>query len=166
VYRKKDLQKNMTDCLIAFGGNLSNPKLTFQLALKDLCSNGFELSRKSGLWSSPAWPEGSEQPDYLNAVVKGRYRGEAAALLRLLQTTETNHGRVRSVRNAARTLDLDLLVFGEVECETENLTLPHPRMTSRAFVLLPAVELEVTWLQYLKRFSNEKIRGTRYVGSW
>ena len=160
------MQKNMTDCLIAFGGNLSNPKLTFPLALNALCSSGFEIHRKSGLWSSPAWPAGSQQPDYLNAVVKGRYGGDADDLLMLLQTTEENYGRARSVPNAARTLDLDLLVFGDLRCETDRLTLPHPRMTSRPFVLVPAAELEVKWLQYLRLIPNEDIRQTKYVGSW
>ena len=156
----------MTDCLIAFGGNLSNPKVTFQLALNTLCSKGFELERKSGLWRSPAWPTGSGQPDYLNAVVKGRYKGDANSLLQLLHSIEDTHGRVRGVPNAARTLDLDLLVFGDVTCKTETLELPHPRMTSRAFVLVPAAELETKWLTDLRHLPDEKIRETRYVGPW
>ncbi len=156
----------MTDCLIAFGGNLSNPKLTFQLALKALGEAGFKLISKSGLWSSPAWPEGSDQPDYLNAVVKGQYDGDAEALLTLLQSIETSHGRVRSVPNAARTLDLDLLTFGDITCKTDRLTLPHPRMNNRAFVLVPAAELERKWLRYLRFMSDEKIRETRYQGAW
>ena len=160
------MRKDMTDCLIAFGGNLSNPKLTFQLALRSLVSKGFEAVGKSGLWSSPAWPEGSEQPDYLNAVVKGRYDGDAEALLDLLQSIEVENGRVRSVPNAARTLDLDLLVFGNLRCETQRLTLPHPRMTSRAFVLVPASELEAKWLRYLRLIPDETVRETRYAGSW
>jgi len=52
----------MTECLIAFGGNLSNPKVTFQMALESLRENGFQLQKKSGTWRSPAWPPGSDQP--------------------------------------------------------------------------------------------------------
>ena len=160
------MQRDMTNCLIAFGGNLANPKLTFQLALSTLCSAEFKLEAQSGLWRSPAWPEGSDQPDYLNAVVKGQYDGDAESLLSLLQAIEDTHGRVRSVPNAARTLDLDLLVFGNQTCNTDRLTLPHPRMTSRAFVLVPAAELEMKWLRYLRLLSDEKVRETRYAGSW
>lgn len=156
----------MTECLIAFGGNLSNPKVTFKLALGALCSGGFKLTGKSGLWRSPAWPAGSDQADYLNAVVKGRYNGEAFDLMDLLHAIEEEHGRVRSVPNAARTLDLDLLVFGSLKCRTESLTLPHPRMLERAFVLVPASELDTKWLRYARNLPEEDIRQTRYAGAW
>ena len=156
----------MTECLIAFGGNLSNPKVTFQLALSALCSNGVELIDKSGLWRSPAWPSGSGQPDYLNAVMKGDYQGDAASLLALLHSIEDLHGRVRSVPNAARTLDLDLLVFGSVTSNTETLTLPHPRMLNRAFVIVPACEIDAKWLEYAEKLPESEIRKTRYAGAW
>jgi len=156
----------MTDCLIAFGGNLSNPKVTFQLALSSLCEAGFMLTGKSGLWRSPPWPPESNQPDYLNAVIKGRYKGEAIALLDLLNSIEDTHGRVRSVPNAARTLDMDLLVFGELKCNTERLTLPHPHMLQRAFVLVPATEIETKWIRYARALPEKDIRATRYAGVW
>jgi len=156
----------MTDCLIAFGGNLSNPKVTFQIALASLCDEGFDLEKKSGLWRSPAWPPGSAQPEYLNAVVKGSYKGGADTLLAILHEIEAVHGRVRSVPNAARTLDLDLLTFGDQKCDSEVLTLPHPRMTERAFVLIPACELETKWIKYTAQLSEADVRQTRYAGAW
>ena len=156
----------MTECLIAFGGNLSNPKVTFQLALATLCEAGFKLTAKSGLWRSPAWPTGSDQPQYLNAVVKGRYKGDALALLEQLNCIEDTHGRVRSVPNAARTLDLDILVFGDLTCKTEKLTLPHPQMLQRAFVLVPASEVEAKWLHHARALPEADIRATRYAGAW
>jgi len=156
----------MTDCLIAFGGNLSNPKLTFQMALSDLCGEGFTLKGKSGLWRSPAWPPGSEQPEYKNAVVLGRFDGDAHECLTLLQRIEEKHGRVRSVANAARTLDLDLLTFGSQTYKTERLTLPHPRMLERAFVLIPAAELQRKWIKNVQRLPKADIHATRYDGAW
>ena len=156
----------MTDCLIALGGNLSNPKVTFQIALEDLCDNGFQLEKKSGLWRSPAWPKESAQPPYLNAVVKGRYMNDSMSLLTLMQSIETKHGRVRGVPNAARTLDLDLLTFGTEMRDGEGLTLPHPRMTERAFVLVPASELEGRWLKHVEELPLSDIQATRYVGAW
>ena len=156
----------MTNCLIAFGGNLSNPKVTFQIALEDLCDNGFHLEKKSGLWRSPAWPAGSGQPPYLNAVVKGSYQGDPLALLTLMQSIETKHGRVRGVPNAARTLDLDLLTFGIQSRDEEGVKLPHPRMMERAFVLVPASELEPKWLKRVEDLELSDICATKYVGSW
>lgn len=156
----------MTDCLIAFGGNLSNPKVTFQIALADLCEKGFRLEKKSGLWRSPAWPPGSAQPEYLNAVIMGNYDGDVQSLMAVLQSIENIHGRVRSVPNAARTLDLDLLTFGSETSDTPDLTLPHPRMNERAFVLIPASELQTKWLRYIDLLSQADIRATRYAGAW
>lgn len=156
----------MTECLIAFGGNLSNPKVTFQIAMVNLCSEGFRLKKKSGLWRSPAWPPGSDQPDYLNAVVKGTFSGDATSLLSILHRIEDAQGRVRSVPNAARTLDLDLLTFGDQISSTEALELPHPRMKDRAFVLIPASEVEPRWVRYTRNLSESDIRATRYAGPW
>ena len=156
----------MSECLIAFGGNLSNPKVTFQIALEDLCESGFRLQTKSGLWRSPAWPPGSGQPDYLNAVVVGEYNGSAQELLALLHRIEDKQGRVRSIPNAARTLDLDLLTFGSVVQDTEELKLPHPRMHERAFVLIPASELQTKWLIHTAKLPQADIRAMRYAGPW
>ena len=156
----------MSECLIAFGGNLSNPKDTFQLALATLGARGFELRRKSGLWRSPAWPAGSVQPNYLNAVVLGGYNGEPEDLLKMLHDVESGFGRERSVPNAARTLDLDLLTFGLVKRSSDDITLPHPRMLERAFVLLPASEIQPKWLHYVESLPMDEIRATQYVGSW
>ncbi|MEP3653321.1 MAG: 2-amino-4-hydroxy-6-hydroxymethyldihydropteridine diphosphokinase [Litorimonas sp.] len=156
----------MTECLIAFGGNLSNPKVTFQIALAELCAEGFHLEKKSGLWRSPAWPAGSDQPNYLNAVVLGNYHGSAQSLLDLLQSIENKHGRVRSIPNAARTLDLDILTFGSETCNQKDLKLPHPRMLERAFVLVPASELQEKWVKYTRRLTGADIKATRYVGAW
>jgi len=156
----------MTETLIAFGGNLSNPKVTFEIALEEMCESGFRLKKKSGIWRSPAWPPGSDQPDYLNAVVLGSFRGEALELLKILQAIETKHGRVRSVPNAARTLDLDILTFGAETLMTPELTVPHPRMLERAFVLIPASELQSKWLRATRQLSEADIRTTRYAGPW
>jgi len=156
----------MTTALIGFGANLSNPKQTFLAAENLLRELGVHILARSSLWSSPAWPSGSGQPDYINAVVSVEFAGEAEALLSILQSVETELGRVRSVRNAARTLDLDLLTFGHEARDTKYLTLPHPRMLDRAFVLLPLCEIDVVWLSYLARLAVPEIDAMGYVGDW
>jgi 2-amino-4-hydroxy-6-hydroxymethyldihydropteridine diphosphokinase len=80
-------------------------------------------------------------PDFLNAVVVLESSLAAAELLVVLQGIEARHGRLRPYRNAPRTLDLDLLFFGECVLNTPELTLPHPRLHLRAFVLEPLLSL-------------------------
>lgn len=80
-------------------------------------------------------------PDYVNAVVQARTHLAPDELLGALQAIEQRHGRRRTSRNAPRTLDLDLLLYGERSCRTPTLTLPHPRLHTRAFVLQPLLEI-------------------------
>jgi len=86
-------------------------------------------------------PIDSSGPDYLNAVLSLRTDLSAMALLTHLQRIEGEHGRERPYRNAPRTLDLDLLLYGDERIENAALTVPHPRMHQRAFVLRPLADL-------------------------
>ena len=86
-------------------------------------------------------PQDATGPDYLNAVVELRTQLEPTDLLNHLFRIEDAHGRDRPYRNAPRTLDLDLLIFGDLQMQTPVLTLPHPRMHERAFVLRPLAEI-------------------------
>lgn len=139
------MTQNNVVTYIAFGANLSNPKSTFNAALTDLKISGIEPLATSSLWRSPAWPPGSDAPDYLNAVISVNYSGKPMDLLQSLQSIEQNHGRLRSVRNTPRTLDLDILDFKQAVIHSPDLTIPHPRMLSRAFVLFPLAELAPNW---------------------
>ncbi len=84
---------------------------------------------------------GAQGPDYLNCVAELGTNLSPHVLLRELQHIEQTHGRERTFRNAPRTLDLDLLLYGEHAIESIDLTVPHPRLHERAFVLLPLYEL-------------------------
>jgi 2-amino-4-hydroxy-6-hydroxymethyldihydropteridine diphosphokinase len=77
----------------------------------------------------------------VNAVAELVFHGEPLHLLRVLQQIESRHGRVRLERNAPRTLDLDILIFGDRVLESDELTLPHPRFRDRRFVLVPLAEI-------------------------
>jgi 2-amino-4-hydroxy-6-hydroxymethyldihydropteridine diphosphokinase len=87
-------------------------------------------------------PIDSTGPDYFNAVAAIDTELDPKALLVALQAIEQAHGRERPYRNAPRTLDLDLLLHGDVQMDTAELTLPHPRLHQRAFVLRPLLELD------------------------
>lgn len=99
------------------------------------------LAARSSLYRS-APVDAPGQPDYVNAVAALDTELSAAQLLDALQGIERRHGRERPYPNAPRTLDLDLLTYGEMVLDSPLLTLPHPRMHQRAFVLQPLVEID------------------------
>ena len=97
------------------------------------------VTARSSLYRSA--PIDSSGPDYVNAVAQVRTALSAPALLAHLQRIELDAGRTRPWRNAPRTLDLDLLLYGSARVDSERLAVPHPRMHERAFVLLPLAEI-------------------------
>ncbi|MBC6403777.1 MAG: 2-amino-4-hydroxy-6-hydroxymethyldihydropteridine diphosphokinase [Hyphomonadaceae bacterium] len=139
-------QSNSYSTYIGLGANLSNPELTFARALADLKKAGVGILTVSSLWKSPAWPPGTAAPDYLNMVIKAAYNGTPHDLLQTLERIEAGHGRVRSKKNAPRTLDLDIVDFQGQVLDAVDLTLPHPRMLSREFVLFPLAEVAPDWV--------------------
>jgi 2-amino-4-hydroxy-6-hydroxymethyldihydropteridine diphosphokinase len=131
----------VTAAYVGLGSNLDQPADHLRAALEELQRLPHtRLSAASSLYRSQ--PVGfAAQPDFVNAVAAIDTGLEALALLRELQAIEVRHGRVRSFRNAPRTLDLDLLLYGEQTIDQPGLTVPHPRMHERAFVLQPLLEI-------------------------
>ena len=125
---------------VGLGANLGPARATLAGALEALarCA-GTRIDAVSSLYRSA--PIDSSGPDYLNAVVRVHTRLAPHALLAELQAIEQAAGRERPYRNAPRTLDLDLLLYDERVLDTASLVLPHPRMHSRAFVLVPLAEI-------------------------
>ncbi|MBK9064449.1 MAG: 2-amino-4-hydroxy-6-hydroxymethyldihydropteridine diphosphokinase [Acidobacteria bacterium] len=99
--------------------------------------------RVSPFYESSPVPPLPRQPDYLNAVITGRTRLSAPALLTLLRKSESSAGRkrARAAKDGPRTLDLDILLYGNQRIASRSLTVPHPRMVSRLFVLVPLADL-------------------------
>jgi 2-amino-4-hydroxy-6-hydroxymethyldihydropteridine diphosphokinase len=122
---------------VGIGANLGDAVATVRLAAERLRPLG--LRRLSSLYRSA--PVDAAGPDFVNAVAELDAALAPLALLRELQAIEQDFGRERPYRNAPRTLDLDLLLHGEQRMTSELLTLPHPRLHERAFVLLPLLEL-------------------------
>ncbi len=122
---------------IALGSNLEKPELQLQRAVDEIdLSDGMWLQSCSRLYrSDPVGPE--DQPDYCNAVISITTSLQPEPLLDTLQTIENHHGRQRSVRWGPRTLDLDILLYGDQQIQSERLTVPHEQMHGRAFVLYP-----------------------------
>jgi len=135
----------MKSIYIAIGSNMSNPKKQLLSLPQRLCIHGVYTKQASSLWQNPAWPKGKGYPDYLNGVLDVSYDGDANELLGILQGLERQSGRIRTIENAPRPLDLDILDFyGQINTDA-HLQLPHPRMNDRAFVLLPLSEIAPNW---------------------
>lgn len=125
---------------IGLGANLGDARATLLQAARDITAlPGIRHTLMSPLYRSA--PVDAGGPDYLNAVLKAKTTLAAEALLLALQDIEHRHGRQRPYRNAPRSLDLDLLLQGNEIHNTDFLTLPHPRMHQRAFVLMPLRDL-------------------------
>lgn len=136
----------MPRCLVSLGSNLGDRQETFDTAIAALA----EVANPGSLCSSSrreTVPIGGprEQDSFVNAVVSFHSRSEPHDLLAVLQRIEQSLDRERSERWDARTLDLDLLLYGETVLRTPDLRLPHPRMTFRPFVLEPACEIAGHW---------------------
>ena len=151
---------------VGLGSNLGERETLIRLALDDLARfPGTRLVRASSLYDTE--PVGEvEQPNFLNAVAQLDTELTARQLLWNLQLVERRLGRVRTQRWGPRTMDLDLLLFGDLVLDEPDLRLPHPELVRRAFVLVPLVELDPmlvhpvtgqTLIQHLSRLDTRPL---------
>lgn len=125
---------------VALGANLGDAQRTVSQALEALAGlQSTQLLRSSRLYRTA--PVEAQGPDFINAVAQIETRLTAPALLEALQALENQAGRARPYVNAPRTLDLDLLMYGQSSMQSARLILPHPRWRERAFVLRPLSDL-------------------------
>lgn len=143
MHRAANAQTEGRDAVTAFvalGANLGDAAHTVRAALVALGQvPGVQRVRSSSLYRTA--PVDSTGPDYINAVAEVATTLSAPGLLAALQAIENVAGRERPYRNAPRTLDLDLLLYGLARVDSSALTVPHPRMLERAFVLVPLAEI-------------------------
>ena len=131
----------MTTAYIALGSNLDNPLQQVERAVSAISQlNHCQLSATSPWYRTAAIGPG-QQPDYINGVCAIETSLEPLQLLHQLQAIENNQGRVRNERWGARTLDLDILLYGELTIDSPQLQVPHPRMAERSFVLMPLADI-------------------------
>lgn len=157
-----------TEVLLAFGANirsfLGEPSATISAAVQSLIAGGLAVETQSRFYSTPCFPAGAG-PDFVNSAARGRWGGTPEALLALLHEVEAEFGRTREARWAARSLDIDLIAFGDAvrpdeagyrawldlpledqgARAPEELVLPHPRLQDRAFVLIPLADVAPDW---------------------
>ncbi len=140
-------------CAIALGSNLSSEigdsEKIVRSAIVQLSSfSEIEIIRVSSWYRTKAitLPNSAPQPDYINGCAILKTSFQPLQLLQVLFYTEQMFGRERRERWGARTLDLDLLLYGDRQIDTPELVVPHPRMRDRAFVLLPLAEIAADWI--------------------
>ena len=128
---------------LGLGSNVGDREAHLRAAIELLRQHGVEVEAVSSLYETEPVGEILDQPDFLNAVARIRTDLEPEQLLDLCKAIELEQGRmVGGPRHGPRPLDLDLLLLGELELRSERLTLPHPELTERLFVLAPLLELD------------------------
>ena len=133
----------MADALIALGGNVGDVRLTFARAIPRILHRaGAELRARSSDYRTPPWGE-LDQPPFINACIAIATPLAPADLLSALQTVEGEFGRDRAAERhwGPRPLDLDILAYDQQQLDLPGLTIPHPRLFERAFVLVPLAEI-------------------------
>ncbi|ARJ04509.1 2-amino-4-hydroxy-6-hydroxymethyldihydropteridine diphosphokinase [Cnuibacter physcomitrellae] len=151
------------DAVLAFGSNLGDREATVEAALAALAAApGVELVAASRLYETVAVkPDGvdHEAPSYLNGVARIRTGLSPLDLLALVHRVEHAHGRVRVERWGDRTLDIDVVLYGDLTSDDATLTLPHPRAHERDFVLVPWLEIDPDAVVPGRGRADELLRG-------
>ncbi|RSB47641.1 2-amino-4-hydroxy-6-hydroxymethyldihydropteridine diphosphokinase [Brevundimonas sp. 357] len=125
-------------------GDWSSCAEALEAALARFRAEGVDVLARSSWWASQAWPDPGDPP-FLNGVVIVSTTQDAPTLMRTLGRIEDLFGRVRTARNAPRTLDLDLIAYGRLSGDLDGLILPHPRAADRLFVMGPLAEIAPNW---------------------
>jgi 2-amino-4-hydroxy-6-hydroxymethyldihydropteridine diphosphokinase len=141
---------------LSLGGNLGNTIEIFQNSREILTKKVGKITQISSLYQTAAWGP-IPQNDFINQVIEVETKLSAPELMDILLEIELQQGRVRQERWGPRTLDLDIIFFGEQLISTESLEIPHPRMEDRKFVLIPMVEINPNLIHPISRKSIRQI---------
>lgn len=137
---------------------------SLEAALARFRAEGIDILARSSWWSSQAWPDPTDPP-FLNGVVIVRTEHDPGALMARLSRMEDVFDRRRSVRNAPRTLDLDLIAYGRLNGDLDGLILPHPRAAERLFVMGPLAEIAPEWRHPTSRSKASTLAAQAVVGA-
>jgi 2-amino-4-hydroxy-6-hydroxymethyldihydropteridine diphosphokinase len=130
----------MNSTYLLLGSNLGNPEKQLRDAARTIEKKIGRIIRRSSVYRTSAWGK-SDQPDFLNQVVKAESTLTAPEMMKAILHIEKNMGRVRTEKNAPRIIDIDILFFNKEIIEEPGLSIPHPQIQNRRFVLVPLNEL-------------------------
>ena len=157
--KKQDILENLVNqAYLAIGSNLGNKIRNIDIAKFELEKNKIKILKSSSNYISVSWPN-SDNPNYINNIIKIKTSLAPLELLKICNMIETKLGRVRSKKNAPRTCDIDIIDYDKkILNEKKNkLILPHPRMNERNFVLLPLLEVDKSWKHPKSRVNIVKL---------
>jgi 2-amino-4-hydroxy-6-hydroxymethyldihydropteridine diphosphokinase len=130
----------MNKTYLLLGSNMGNSRLQLLKAIKNINQQIGKVTRQSNLYATAAWGN-TNQPDFLNQVIVVETKLSAAATIGTILTIEEKMGRIRTTKNAPRIIDIDILFFNKEIISEKKLTVPHPQIQNRRFVLIPLNEL-------------------------
>lgn len=132
----------MSTIYLGLGSNLGDRRANIERSISLLVSNGLSLQKHSTVIETDPVGGPEDQGKYLNSVLKAETTLSPAELLQLINKIEKKLGRIRTIVNEPRTIDIDILLYDNIETNEPDLTIPHPRMFERNFVLGPLKEIE------------------------
>ena len=131
--------------VVALGANLGDRKKTILTAINRMKEDFLEKAQESSLIETEPWGI-IDQPKFLNGVIVGMSAWKPPAILNYLKSLEKEFGRTESILNGPRVLDLDLICYGDQIWNSDRLQVPHPRMATRSFVLIPLMQVWPDWV--------------------
>ena len=144
--KKQDILENQVKfSYLALGSNLGDKFQNLEKAKFELEKHEIKIIKSSSNFLSVSWPDPT-QPKFVNLVLKVKTKLTVVKLLKVCHLIERKLGRVRSKKNGPRSCDIDIIDYDHKIITEDNLTLPHPRMTKRNFVLLPLFEIDKSWI--------------------
>ena len=142
----------MNTVYLLLGSNMGNSEQQLLDAIENITQQIGKIIKQSSLYTTAAWGE-SNQPDFLNQVIIIESEIMALPMLDIILSIEKKMGRVRTTKNAPRVIDIDILFFNKEVIATANLTIPHPEIENRRFVLIPLNELSPNLLHPISNLS-------------
>jgi len=159
VIKQDTLEKQVKCAFIAIGSNLGNKKLNIELAKFKLHNNSIKIVQSSSSYETDSWPD-SNKPKFINIVVKIKTILTPNELMNICHKIELELGRKRFTKNEPRTCDIDIIDYDQRVIKSKNspnLTLPHPCLEQRNFVLLPLFEISKNWKHPVKKVNIAKL---------
>ncbi|MBL4660448.1 MAG: 2-amino-4-hydroxy-6-hydroxymethyldihydropteridine diphosphokinase [Alcanivoracaceae bacterium] len=138
------MKRKSTQCYLGLGSNIGDLKQNIDVAIKKISLlEDTQLIKVASFYLTKAWGN-TRQQDFINTVISIKTKLEPNALLLVLQNIENEMGRVREEKWGPRTIDIDILLYEDIVVKQPQLTIPHPYLTERSFVLVPLFELDKT----------------------
>ncbi len=161
IVKKRDISENQAKIIfLSLGSNIGNRKINLEKAMFFLSFNKVDIIKVSSFYETESWPN-KNFPKYINIVIKGSTVLSPKKLLKLVKKIEKKIGRKITKKNYPRICDIDILDYNQksisLNIDDNNLTIPHPRMHCRNFVLLPLFEVERNWFHPIKKVKISRL---------